>query len=170
MEDNAKYLGVEKVICEITPSQILNLKPFIFSLIGVAAVVAAAVLTDTSLLYFLAIIPVGYGIWKWLEINAMKLKITDQRIILRQGVLSKTTNETELYRVRDSTIEEPFFYRMFGCGNIVIYTTDEAEGKIKLTAYKKPHWVKDQVRNYSEICRQKKRWGTDNVLLHDHNI
>ena len=170
MEDNSKYLGEEKVICEISPSQILNLRPFIFSLAGVAAVVTAAVLADQPLLYVLLVIPIGYGIWKWLEINSMKLKITDQRIIFRHGVLNKQTNETELYRVRDSSIEEPFFYRMFGCGNIIIYTTDEAEATLKLTAYKKPHWVKDQVRNYSEICRQKKRWGTDNILLHDHNV
>jgi uncharacterized membrane protein YdbT with pleckstrin-like domain len=159
----------EKVICEISPSQLLNLKPFLFSMLAIAVMIALAILTDTPMVYWLLVIPIGYALWKWLEIRSIKLKITDQRIIMRSGVLNKITNETELYRVRDSSIEEPFFYRMFGCGNISIYTTDEAEATLKLTAYKKPHWVKDQVRNYSEICRQRKRWGNDNVMIHEHN-
>jgi uncharacterized membrane protein YdbT with pleckstrin-like domain len=159
----------EKVICELSPSQLLNLRPFLFSMIAIAVIIALAILTDTPMVYWLMVIPLGYALWKWLEIRSMKLKITDQRIIMRSGVLNKITNETELYRVRDSSIEEPFFYRMFGCGNISIYTTDEAEATLKLTAYKKPHWLKDQVRNYSEICRQRKRWGNDNVMIHEHS-
>ena len=159
----------EKVICELSPSQLLNLRPFLFSMIAIAVIITLAILTDTPMVYWLMVIPLGYALWKWLEIRSMKLKITDQRIIMRSGVLNKITNETELYRVRDSSIEEPFFYRMFGCGNISIYTTDEAEATLKLTAYKKPHWLKDQVRNYSEICRQRKRWGNDNVMIHEHN-
>ena len=158
----------EKVICELSPSQLLNLRPFLFSMIAIAVIIALAILTDTPMVYWLMVIPLGYALWKWLEIRSVKLKITDQRIIMRSGVLNKITNETELYRVRDSSIEEPFFYRMFGCGNISIYTTDEAEATLKLTAYKKPHWLKDQVRNYSEICRQRKRWGNDNVMIHEH--
>jgi uncharacterized membrane protein YdbT with pleckstrin-like domain len=161
-------MEAENTICEISPSQLLNLKAFTLSIIGAAVIVTAAILAEMNILLVLLVIPVVYALWKWLVIKNTRLKITDQRIILREGVLNKRTNETELYRVRDSTIEEPFFYRLFGCGNIMIFTTDEAETTLKLNAYKKPHWVKDQVRNYAEICRQKKRWGADNILLHDH--
>jgi membrane protein YdbS with pleckstrin-like domain len=157
----------ETTICEVSPSQILNLKAFFFSILSMAIIVTAAILTGENLVYIALVLPVGYAFWKYLEIKSIKLKITDQRLILREGVLNKTTNETELYRVRDSSIDEPFFYRMFGCGNINIFTTDDADAVLHLKAYNKPHWVKDQVRNYSEICRQKKRWGTDNILLHD---
>jgi uncharacterized membrane protein YdbT with pleckstrin-like domain len=157
----------EKTICEVSPSQILNLKVFIFSILAMAAIVTAAILAENNLILIGLVLPIGYALWKYLEIASIRLKITEERLILREGVLNKTTNETELYRVRDSSIHEPFFYRMFGCGNIMIYTTDEAEATLKLGAYKKPHWLKDQVRNYSEVCRQKKRWGTDNILLHD---
>ena len=160
----------EKVICEVSPSQILNLKSFIYSLLAIGVIVTAAILADQNLILIALVLPIGYALWKYLQIASIKLKVTEERIILREGVLNKTTNETELYRVRDSAIQEPFFYRIFGCGNIDIYTTDEADATLHLKAYKKPHWVKDQVRNYSEICRQKKRWGTDNILLHDHQL
>jgi len=160
----------EKVICEVSPSQILNLKSFIYSFLAIGVIVTAAILADQNLILIALVLPIGYALWKYLQIASIKLKVTEERIILREGVLNKTTNETELYRVRDSAIKEPFFYRIFGCGNIDIYTTDEADATLHLKAYKKPHWVKDQVRNYSEICRQKKRWGTDNILLHDHQL
>lgn len=158
----------EKTICEVSPSQLLNLKAFVYSFLAIAVIVAAAIVAGNNLILIALVLPVGYSLWKYLQIASTKLKITDERIILREGVLNKTTNETELYRVRDSSIEEPFFYRIFGCGNIVIYTTDDADATLHLKAYRKPHWLKDQVRNYAEICRQKKRWGTDNILLHDH--
>jgi uncharacterized membrane protein YdbT with pleckstrin-like domain len=98
------------------------------------------------------------------------MTLTDQRIIISAGVLNETTNETELYRVRDTSVEEPFFYRMFSLGNIIVYTTDEAIPTHRFQAYARPHWLKDQIRNHAEVCRQKKRWGNDNVLLHDHNV
>ena len=108
--------------------------------------------------------------WKWLKIKTTKFTLTDQRLIVSNGIFTKKTNETELYRVRDTAIEEPFFYRMFGVGNVIIYSTDEAEGQLHFNAYNKPHWIKDQIRNNAETCRQKKRWGTDNVLIHDVNV
>lgn len=166
--EEKRLLDDEKIICEVSPSQILNLKAFIISILIAASIVVAAIYSAIPELYYLLIIPAAYAFWKWIELRTTRLKLTDQRIILRRGVLSKTTDETELYRVRDSKIDEPFFYRIFGCGNIHIFTTDEAEGKLMFGGYKKPHWLKDQIRNYSEICRQKKRWGADNVLLHDH--
>ena len=158
----------EKIICEVTPSQILNLRAFVFSFIAAALIIAVAIITQMPSLVFLLLLPLGYTLWKWLAINSIKLKITDQRIILTEGVLNKRTDETELYRVRDSSIDEPLFYRMLGCGNITIYTKDEADATLRLMAYKKPHWLKDQVRYYSEICRQGKGWVNDNVLIQEH--
>jgi len=161
-------LEPEKIVYETCPSQVRNIKAFIFSAVAVAAIITAAVYTGENLVYIAVIIPVFYAFWKWLEIKSTRLTITDQRIIVSEGVLNKSTHETELYRVRDTSLQEPFFYRMFGLGNINVYTTDEANATHRFVCYKRPHWVKDQIRNHSEICRQKKRWGTDNILLHDH--
>lgn len=159
----------EVTVHQCSPSQIVNLKPFVVSFVVVAAVVALAVVTGETLLSALALLPLGYALWKWLEVKSTKLTLTDQRLIVTEGIFTKHTNETELYRVRDTSIEEPFFYRLFGVGNVIIYSTDEAEGKLHFHAYKKPHWIKDQIRNNAETCRQRKRWGSDNVLIHDLN-
>lgn len=157
----------EKIICEVSPSQILNLKAFVFSILAIAAIIAAAIYIKENLVYALLIIPILYAVWKYFSLKSIKLTVTDQRLILCEGLLNKTTNETELYRVRDSSIEEPLFFRMFGCGNVNIFTTDEADSKLHFKGYPKPHWLKDQIRNYSEACRQKKRYGMDSIMIHE---
>ena len=163
-------METEKTIHQTCPSQIRNLQAFAISIVLIAAIIVASILAAKNLILIALILPVIYAFWKWLEIKTTKLTVTDERIIVSEGILNKTTHETELYRVRDTTIEEPFFYRIFGLGNIIVFTTDEANATHRFRGYKKPHWVKDQIRNYSEICRQKKRWGTDNILLHDHTV
>lgn len=159
----------EVTVHQTTPSQIVNLKAYLFTLLAAVGIVVLAIVTNTSLLYAFLLLPLGYALWKWMEINSVKLTLTDQRLIVSSGIFTRRTNETELYRVRDTSIEEPFFYRMFGVGNVIIYSTDEAEGTLHFNAYRKPHWIKDQIRNYAEACRQRKRWGGDNVLIHDIN-
>ena len=160
----------EVTVHQCSPSQISNLRNFVYAFLGLAAIVVLYIVTDRPLLLALLVLPLGFAFWKWLEIRSTRFTLTDQRLIISNGIFTKKTNETELYRVRDTSIEEPFFYRMFGVGNVIIYSTDEAEGKLHFNAYNKPHWIKDQIRNNAEICRQKKRWGTDNVLIHDVNI
>lgn len=160
----------EKTVHQTTPSQIVNLKYFLLSGILAAGIVVLSIVLANPVLLVLLIVPFVYAWWKWILVNSTKLTITDQRLIVSQGVFHKITNETELYRVRDTSIEEPFFYRLFGVGNIVVYSTDDAEGKLVFNAYHKPHWIKDQVRNYAEVSRRNRRWGNDNVLIHDHPL
>ncbi len=158
----------EKTIHQCSPSQIVNLKSYVMAAFGAIAIVVGAILLNTPLLYILLIAPLLFAWWKYSDVKATKLTITTQRLIISEGVINKRTNETELYRVRDTSIVEPFFMRLFGVGNIVIYSTDEAEGTLHFHAYSKPHWIKDQIRNNAEICRKNRRWGNDSVLIQEH--
>lgn len=162
-------MEAEKTIHQTSPSQIVNLKYFLLSGLLAAGIIVLSFVLGNPVLLVLLLVPAVYAWWKWLLVRSMKLTLTDQRIIVSQGVFNKVTNETELYRVRDTSIEEPFFYRLFSVGNIVVYSTDDAEGKLLFHAFQRPHWIKDQIRNYAEICRKNRRWGTDNVLIHDLN-
>lgn len=158
----------EKIVYRGCPSQIRNLGPFLLAGILSGGVIGATIATGNPVVLAALVLPIGYAFWKWLEIKHSQLTITDQRIIVSTGILNKVTNETELYRVRDTSVVEPLYLRLFGLGNIVVYTTDEQAATHNFKAYEKPQWVKDQIRNNAEICRQKKRWGNDNILLHDH--
>lgn len=163
-------MDTEKTIHQASPSQIVNLKYFLISSVLTLCILALAFSQSNPVALVLLIAPFVLAWWKWLLVKTTRFTLTDQRIIVTKGVFSKTTNETELYRVRDTSIEEPFFYRLFGVGNIVVYSTDTAEGQLHFNAFPKPHWIKDQIRNYAEICRRNRRWGNDNVLVHDHQF
>lgn len=139
----------EKIIYEGTPSQFLNFWIFVSCIL---------------------VIPIPFAFWKWLQVRHTRLKLTDQRIILTTGVFNKSTSEIELYRVRDIGVEEPFFLRINGIGHVMIYSTDEVSAQVRLAAYRNPHWLKDQIRHFAEENRQRRRWGNDNVLIHDQNL
>ena len=158
-------MEAEKTIHQTSPSQIVNLKYFLLSGLLAAGIIVLSFVLGNPVLLVLLLVPAVYAWWKWLLVRSMKLTLTDQRIIVSQGVFNKVTNETELYRVRDTSIEEPFFYRLFSVGNIVVYSTDDAEGKLLFHAFQRPHWIKDQIRNYAEICRKNRRCGADFLII-----
>ena len=85
-------METEKTIYQASPSQIRNLQPFLFSLFAIAAIIVASVLAGNNIILIALILPVIYAFWKWLEIKSTSLTITDERIIVSEGVLNKTTN------------------------------------------------------------------------------
>jgi uncharacterized membrane protein YdbT with pleckstrin-like domain len=76
---------------------------------------------------------------------------------IRQGVFSKRTDELELYRVKDSTVLEPFWQRLFGLGNIVITTNDTTSPTLILEALPEAAQTREQLRAAVEQCRDRKR-------------
>jgi uncharacterized membrane protein YdbT with pleckstrin-like domain len=96
-------MDAEKEIFNGNPSQVLNFWTFLSCVF---------------------IIPVPFAIWNWLQVRCTKLILTNHRIIMSAGVFSKLTHEIELYRIRDVIVEEPFLYRLFGLGHVVVYSTD----------------------------------------------
>lgn len=161
-------MSEEKLVYKTCPSQISNIKTYVLVAFAVGLIITAALLLNQDLLWALLILPIGYGAWKWIETANTRLTVTTQRLIVSEGVLNRHTSETELYRVRDTSVTEPFWQRLFGLGNIQVFTTDEEAPTHIFKGYHKPHWVKDQIRNNAEICRRNMRWGNDNILLHDH--
>ena len=53
-------------------------------------------------------------------IKAVRYEITSERIKITTGYSPRQTNAMELYRVKDYTLKEPFFYRLFHLGNIYL--------------------------------------------------
>ena len=64
------------------------------------------------------LLPIPWAIWKWLETRNTVYTLTDQRLKFTRGVFSKTTEDLELYRVRDTKFQQSFWERMVGLGEI----------------------------------------------------
>ena len=103
------------------------------------------------------IIPIIYAIVKWIQLRCRVYELTTQRVRIRQGVFSKRTDELELYRVKDSTVLEPFWQRLFGVGNIVISTNDTTNPTLTLEALPHARDIREKLRAAIEDCRDRKR-------------
>jgi uncharacterized membrane protein YdbT with pleckstrin-like domain len=58
-----------------------------------------------------------------LKRNATEMAVTNRRILIKSGIMSRRTIELLLSRVESIVITEPFFGRMFGYGTVVIRGT-----------------------------------------------
>ena len=63
--------------------------------------------------------------WRWLENLAARFEITEERLIIRRGIISKSVDEIELYRIKDVRINFSLINQMAGIGTISITSSDE---------------------------------------------
>jgi uncharacterized membrane protein YdbT with pleckstrin-like domain len=102
------------------------------------------------------IVPIFIFIWKWMENRSRVYEVTTQRIKVTRGVFNKRTDELELYRVRDTSLVEPFRYRIFGAGNIELTTMDASTPGLTIEAIKGASDVREEIRRNVEACRDHK--------------
>jgi uncharacterized membrane protein YdbT with pleckstrin-like domain len=103
------------------------------------------------------VLPIPFALWKWLETRNTLYTLTDQRLKFTRGILSKTTEDLELYRVRDTKFSQGVFERMVGLGNIELYTTDETSPTILLPFVADAEGVREKIRALVEARRDAKR-------------
>lgn len=62
---------------------------------------------------------------KWIANLATTYEVTSDRLILHKGILSKSIDEIELYRVKDVRIDFTIINQMADIGTITITSSDE---------------------------------------------
>lgn len=84
---------------------------------------------DSLLFPLVAMLAVmGYGFYKTLEVSRDRFVITDSRVFRVWGVFSHNEAEMEIVRVLDITVEQPWYLRMVGSGNIVLENAGQQQG------------------------------------------
>src|SRR5687767_2828888 len=103
----------ETTIWQGHPSQILNLHVFLLCGLAAAGLIVAAIIYSESLgvpgayiLGGLAIIPLLFAFVKWLQVKFQRYELTTERLRMQRGIFSRTTDEIELYRVKDYVLHE----------------------------------------------------------------
>ena len=129
----------ENILWTARPSQVTNLVSYIF-------------------LFWTIVVPIVV----YLKTRFTVYELTNKRLRLRTGVLTQTIEETELYRIRDYHIVKPILLRIFGLGNLHIYSEDKSsEQWLVLYAIKDVEKIKDLFRNNVEEVR--KQTGTREI-------
>jgi uncharacterized membrane protein YdbT with pleckstrin-like domain len=148
----------EKVVWRGSSSQLVNFKVYAICIVLVAFVVGVfSAASKNGIILLAVLIPLAIAFWNWLENKCRVFEVTTERIRLSQGIFTKRTDELELYRVKDSTLVEPFVYRMFGLGNIVLTTVDTTTPGLTLDAIRDAGPLREELRKNIEVCRDRKR-------------
>ncbi len=107
-------------------------------------------------LFCFLVVPAFMGLWRWLQTRCTRYELTTERLIFSRGVLSRTTDQVELYRIRDYRLEQPFFLRLFGLSNVVLIGNDRTDAVILLEAVRDGAGLVSRARQCVEELRRRK--------------
>lgn len=101
---------------------------------------------------------VGSVIWliaRYLKWTTTNFVITSDRLIFRQGVLSKSGIEIPLERVNNVNFSQSVFERMIGAGDLLIESGGE-DGQSRFTDIKHPQEVQNLIHAQMEVNEQRR--------------
>ena len=71
-------------------------------------------------------------------------------------MFSRKTNELELYRIKDTSLDEPFILRLVSLGNIEIVSSDRTHPRFLIPAVKHAETLREHIRHTVEQLRATK--------------
>lgn len=149
-------MNEEVVLFRGSPSLLVRAGTFFVGLLLIAAFIAAAVGFNQPLIAIGAGIVVVYLIVVAALVRSQVFEVTNERVRWRRGIVTKRTDEIELYRVMDASLVEPFLLRIGGAGNIEIRSADATTPSLTLPAVKGAAELREKLRVSIENCRAKK--------------
>jgi len=149
---------VEKQIFSISPTLMFVKIGYGLAILGALLLVALlnvlSQLTDVSIPawfsvlagLFLLLIPAFYH----LKHKIVRYTLTDSKIEIDEGLISKTTRNVPLRTIQDVTVSATMLQRMLGFGNLIIENAGETESRIVLKNINSP-------KNHADILLKQMR-------------
>jgi uncharacterized membrane protein YdbT with pleckstrin-like domain len=158
-------MPTEPVLDSYRPSTIGWLKGTLAGWGTVLLFIAGIVLAFMSLFdlgwywLVLSLVAVGLVAWRWLENLASRYELTEERLIIRRGLIAKSLDEIELYRIKDVRINYSLINQIAGIGTIGIASSDETTraGDLIIRDVERAQVRREELRRLVDIARQKRR-------------
>ena len=99
------------------------------------------------------VLPALYACYRFLLSHTHIYRLAGERLIETKGLLSRTTDILELYRVKDIVIDQPLVQRLFGRGTVVLFTSDRSTPTVNVCGIRSPHAFAEMLRELVEQCR-----------------
>ena len=127
----------EKIVLETHPHWKTLVLPVMALLVtlGLAGYLIALVDNNVGtylILGLAALLVVVFVVVPFLRWRTTLFVITDARVVVRAGILSRTGRDIPLTRVNDVTFSHNLLERMLGCGTLVVESAGE-RGQVQLT-------------------------------------
>jgi len=112
-------------------------------------------------LFFLGLVAVSLLIilWRWFENLAAKYEVTEERLIIRRGIIFKSIDEIELYRIKDVRLDFTLLNQWANIGTITVSSSDETTrgGDLAIPLVERAQERREQLRRLVDTARQKRR-------------
>lgn len=105
----------------------------------------------------LLVVPIPWALWRWLSTRCTRFEITSQRLRMRSGVLTRTLEEIEIYRVKDTAEKQSLWQRLAGVGTVTVYSSDRTLPELLLRNVRGHGRVRDLVRAQTERMRRARK-------------
>lgn len=87
-------------------------------------------------------------------------ELTDQRLKTTHGIITKVTDDLELYRVRDTRMQQGLWQRVLGLGDVILATTDTTSPEVRLRWLPDAEGLRERIRGLVEARRTAKQVRT----------
>ena len=96
-----------------------------------------------------------------------KYAATDEKLIVKTGILNIKEEEIRLYRIMDFTLNRTLFQRLWGTGTIHVNSADKSTAEFDIKSIKNPEMVKNMLSDMVEEQRAKKRVSGREFMIDD---
>ena len=154
------------------PSHLINLETFLLTILSVPAIMLMDEILKQQLPFSLISekltahiyrFPAYLGAfvllnlaYKVIQVYCIRYEIDAEELRRFSGIFRREHEYVELYRVKDYRVERPFIYRLFGLGNLIIYTSDKTTPVFRLDAIRDPEEKYKILRALVELNRREK--------------
>ena len=108
-------------------------------------------------------------LWKWIQNMSAKFEITPERLIVRKGIIFKSIDEIELYRIKDVRMDFSLLNQWAGIGTVCLCSSDETTriGELVMRHIEKAQPRREELRRLVDAARQRR--GVREIdMAHDH--
>ena len=93
---------------------------------------------------------------KWIENMSAKYEITPERLIVRRGIVFKSIDEIELYRIKDVRMDFSLLNQWAGLGTICLTSSDETTrtGELVMRHIEQAQPRREQIRRLVDAARR----------------
>lgn len=137
-------------------SQWVHFGYYLFCVLLAAGAVAGTVFYGPLVLAALLIPLIMWAI-RWWMTRTTKYELTTQRLRKSSGILHRTVEDLELYRVKDYSLELPLLLRMLGLGHIRLVTSDATTPTVDIRAVAGAQELRELLRTAVQAERDRKR-------------
>jgi uncharacterized membrane protein YdbT with pleckstrin-like domain len=82
----------------------------------------------------------------WIRLRSTAYTITNQRVLIEQGVFTKSVDELDLRYLDDSQFTQTFVDRILGIGDVTLISSDKTSPRTTLRSVKDPRAVREMIR------------------------